>query len=425
MAHGAKRIIIVVLLALATLFWTVGGVSIWVNRQALDTQNWVDTSDALLRDETIRVALSNALLDRLYESAPVERRLREQLPPELRGLSAPVAAAVREAARRRVPELLGSDAALAAWEAANRVAHKTLIKLVDGDIAPGGEVSLDVEALLRQVAQGTGLSPDVVDRLPPEYRQLEILRSDQLETGQDAFHLMKSLPWILIPLATVLFLAAIFLATDRRRAVVWGGSCAILSGVAILAIRRLGGDAAVDALAQSASVRPATKATLLIGTSLLTDVAWGSILIGALVAIGAALLGPARWATSLRESAAPTFRDRPAAIPTALAIALLLLVLWGPVPWTRNLIWIAVVAIAAFVWLVVLRNRTLDEFPDAESGATMRKLRSLRSRESAPVTTAYDSYLARLERLADLRERGVLDEAEYQREKQAALESMR
>jgi hypothetical protein len=414
-----KRIAVVILLVLATLLWTIGGVAIWANRQMLDTKNWVQTSDALLRNDAIRVALSNALLDRLYQSAPVETQVREALPPQLQGLAAPAAAAVRQAASRRVPEILGSDAALTAWEKANQGAHKAFLKIVNGDVAAGGEVNLDVDQLLRQVAAGTGLPAGVVDKLPAKYRQLQILRSDQLKTTQDAVNLLQNLPWILLPLGTVLFAGAIFLAADRRRAVLWCGACLLLAGVTVLAVRRLGSDAVVNALADAPNIRPAAKAALAIGTSLLTDVAWGGILIGAIVMLGAWLWGPGKWATSTRRAVAPTFRDRPAVARVALAFVLLLLVIWGPVPWTRNPIWILVLIVAAFVWLEVLRRRTLEQFPDVPAGEVMARFRGGLSRGRGPAPV--DDQLSRLERLADLHTRGVLDEAEYEREKAAVL----
>jgi hypothetical protein len=416
---AGRRTVIVVLLTLATLVWTAGGLALWANRQMLDTQNWVNTSDALLRDESIRTALSNALLDRLYQSAPVETRVRQSLPPQLQPLAAPAAAAVRQAATPRVPEILGTDAALAAWEKANVGAHKALLKIVDGDIVKGGEVNLDVASLLKQVADGTGLPPDVVDKLPPGYQQLQLLRSDQLKAGQDAVRLLRSLPWILLPLGAVLFGVAIAVSSDRRRAVVWCGGCLVFAGVAVLAVRRLGGTAVVDSLADAPNVRPAAKAAIGIGTSLLADAAWGSIVLGALVLAGAWLLGPGRWATTGRHVAAPALRERPVATRAALGFALLLLVIWGPVPWTRNPIWILIASAAAFAWLEALRRRTGDEFPDVPAGELMRRIRgALPARGDRALA---DDPLIRLERLANLRTRGVLDEAEYEREKAALL----
>jgi hypothetical protein len=417
---AGRRTAIVVLLTLATLLWTAGGVALWANRQMLDTDQWVDTSSALLRNDSIRIALSNALLDRLYQSAPVETRVRESLPPQLQALAAPAAAAVRQAATPRVPEILGTNAALAAWEKANEGAHKALLKIVNGEVAEGGQVNLDVASLLKQVAAGTGLPTDVVDELPAKYKQIEIVRSDQLEAGQDAVHILRSLPWILLPLAAVLFGAAIALSADRRRAVVWCAGCLLFAGVAVLALRRLGGDAVVSSLADAANVRPAAEATISIGTSLLADAAWGSIVLGVLLVVGAWLVGPGRWATAARRVSAPALRDRPVAMRVALGFALLLLVIWGPVPWTRNPVWILVAAAAGFAWLEVLRRRTHDEFPDISAGELLRDLRSaFPGRRARPPAT--DDPLIRLGRLADLHTRGVLDEAEYEREKAALL----
>jgi len=416
---AAKRIAVVVLLVLATLVWTVGGLALWANRQMLNTNNWVQTSDRLLRDEAIRTALSTALLDRLYQSKPVENQLREQLPENLQPLVGPLAAGLRQAATRRTPEILGSTAALTAWEKANEAAHKTFLKVLDGDVAAGGQVNLDVKSLLQQVASGAGVSPDVVEKLPARYQQIQILRSDQIKAAQDATHTLKTLPWVLFPLAVVLFGGAIALSWDRRRAIVWCGGCVLFAGVAILAARRLGGDAVVNALADAPNVRPAAKATLAIGTSLLKDVAWGSILFGALVVFGAWVAGPGRWATGIRRTSAPALRDHPAAVRVALGLLLLLLVIWGPVPWTRNPVWIVVIAAAAFAWLEWMRHRTLDEFADVPTGELMRRMRSsLPGRRPA---AAADDPLLRLERLADLRTRGVLDETEYEREKAALL----
>jgi hypothetical protein len=418
-SSAAKRIAVVVLLVLATLVWTVAGLAVWANRQMLDTNNWVQTSDRLLRDERVRTALSTALLDRLYQSKPLETQLRAQLPAQLQPLVGPLASGLREVATRRTPEILGSPAALAAWETANRGAHKTLLKVLDGDVAAGGQVSLDVKSLLQQVAAGAGVSPAVVEKLPARYQQIQILRSDQLKTAQDAVHTLKVLPWVLFPLAVVLFGGAIALSGDRRRAIVQCGGCLVFAGIAVLAVRRLGEDAVVNALADAPNVRPAAKASVAIGTSLLKDAAWGSVLFGALIALGAWMAGPGKWATGIRRASAPTLREHPAVARVALGLLLLLLVIWGPVPWTRNWIWIIVVAVAAFAWLEWMRRRIADEFADVPAGELGRRVRSsLPGRR--PAATA-DDPLVRLERLADLRTRGVLDESEYEREKASLL----
>jgi Short C-terminal domain len=418
---AARRTGIVVLLVLATLFWAIGGFAIWANRQMLNTDNWVSTSDQLLRNETIRTALSSALLDRLYQSAPVETAVRDQLPENLKPLAAPLAAAAHRVADDRAPQILGTPAALTAWEKTNETAHKVFLKLVNGDLASGGEVNLDVKNLLTQVASGVGLPTSVVQKLPPQYQQITVLKSDQLKSAQDGVSLLKSLPWILLPLAAILFAAAIWLAADRRRGIVWVAGCMIFAGVLVLAARRLGTDYVVNAIADAPNIRPAAKATLAIGTSLLTDVAWGSIVLGVIIGLGAWLSGPGKRATALRSVSAPAMRDHAPATRVALGFLILLLLIWGPVPWTRNIIWMLVLTVIAFIWLEWVRRRTLEEFPDVQAGELSRRVRAVLPGRRASAASSEDDSLTRLERLADLRARGVLDEDEYQREKAALV----
>jgi hypothetical protein len=351
-----KRAGVIVLLVLATLFWTVGLVAVWAQRQALDTQNWVETSDRLLENEDVRNAVSTAILQRLYASAPLETRLREELPEQLKPLAGPVAASLREVANRRAPEILGTAAALTAWERANRAAHKTLLKVLNGDAVSGGKVTLNLHDLIAQVAAGAGLPPDIADRLPASAQQLQVLKADKLKAAQDGLETLKKLTVLIVILAVAFMAGAIALSSDRRRTVIACGGCVIFAGVAVLAVRRLGGEVTVDQLAVGANAKPAVRATFVIGTSLLSDAALGSIVFGLFVVTGAWLMGGGKRATALRDFSAPALRTHAAAVRLGLGFLLLLLIIWGPVPWTRSLWPMLIFAVAAYVWLEGLRR---------------------------------------------------------------------
>jgi hypothetical protein len=377
-----KRTGVVVLLVLATLLWTVGIVAVWAQRQMLDTQNWVQTSDRLLENEEIRDALSTAILQRVYASAPVENRLRETLPPNLQPLAAPIAAGLREVANRNAPKVLGTAAALTAWQKANRTAHRSLLAVLDGDVARGGTVTLDLHDLIAQVAAGTGLPAGVADRLPENLQQLQVLKTDKIEAAQKALHTAKTLVIVLIVVTVLLMAGAVALSNDRRRIVVACGGCVLFAGVAVLALRRVGSDAAVDALAQAPNARPAVRAVFAIGTSLLTDAAWGSIVFGLFVVTGGWLVGSGRRATVLRRVSAPALREHAIAFRVGLGLLLLLLVAWGPVPWTRDFWLVLIFAIAAFIWLERVRHVTLAEFGDVPAGELGRSVRERWGRRS-------------------------------------------
>src|SRR5512132_412344 len=94
------------LLGLGTLILLVGSLTVWVKRQALDTDAWVDTSSQFLEDDEIRAALSVYIVDQLYTNVDVEARLEQRLPPDLDGLAAPLAGAAREPAQGAVDEFL-------------------------------------------------------------------------------------------------------------------------------------------------------------------------------------------------------------------------------------------------------------------------------------------------------------------------------
>jgi hypothetical protein len=167
----ARRIGVAALLVVATLLWTAAAFAVWANRQALDTDNWVDTSSELLGNEPVRNALGLFIVDELLKSADVQAGLEERLPPQLDRLAGPAAAALKEVARRNAPRLLGTSLPLQAWREAKQVAHSELLDIVGGKLE-NKAVALDLKTLFEQVAVGEGLPPGVSDRLPPEVATL-------------------------------------------------------------------------------------------------------------------------------------------------------------------------------------------------------------------------------------------------------------
>jgi len=67
--------IVAALLVVATLIAFLAIFSIWVNRQALNTDNWVHTSDKLLQNDEVKTQLSNYLADQLFTNVDVQAEL--------------------------------------------------------------------------------------------------------------------------------------------------------------------------------------------------------------------------------------------------------------------------------------------------------------------------------------------------------------
>jgi hypothetical protein len=373
-AMRGRRVAVTALLVVATLLTTAFGFSLWAKRQALDTDNWVDTSGALLEDEDIRQAIGLFIIDRLYQSDEVAAQLEQVLPPRLVPLAKPAAAGLKQVAQRNAGRVLGTPAALQAWETANRTAHETLLRILNSNAAENG-VSLQLKDLFQQMATATGLPPSAVDKLPPEVSELQITGPGQLEKARDALDGFRTLLWVLLLLTIAAYAAVIALSADRRRATVRVGGSLILAGIALLAIRRIGGAYVVDALADAPNAHAVADDAWNIATSLLVDVASGGMLFGLFLVIGAWLQGEGTRATALRRASAYSFRERPGAVRAVLAAGILLLVIWGPVPWTQKLWGIAIFTVLAYLWLEWTRRQTLEQFPDEPAPRMPRRIR--------------------------------------------------
>lgn len=342
------------LLVLGTLILIVGSLTVWVKRQALDTDAWVDVSTELLDDEDVRAALSAYIVDQLYRNVDVQDRLEQRLPPDYEGLAGPLAGALRQPTERAVDGFLQRPRVQDLWENVNRAAHQTLLRVLEDETRAGvstaeGTVTLDLRVFVVAVGEELGFGEQLDARLPDDAGQITVLESDQLDAAQTAVKTIKTLSWLIILLALAAFAGAIWLAQDRRGMLRIVGAVFLLVGILLLVIRRVVGSYLVDALAEGESVREAAGSSWIIGTGLLAAVAWALIVYGVVVLVGAVLAGPSGYARRARAAIAPTLRDRPGAAWATLAGVYLLLVLWGPVPALRT--WLGVLILGGLVAL--------------------------------------------------------------------------
>jgi hypothetical protein len=68
------------LIVLAALVLLVSSLTVWVKRQALDSDAWADASASLLDDPAIRSAVAVFLVDQLYTNVDVDAELEDRLP---------------------------------------------------------------------------------------------------------------------------------------------------------------------------------------------------------------------------------------------------------------------------------------------------------------------------------------------------------
>lgn len=446
-AQGASshRVAVAALVVAGTLaaFLAIG--ALWINRQALDTDNWTDTSSQMLEDPAIRTALSGYLVDQLYANVDVAGEIRGALPPRAQPLAGPAAGAVRNLAENVTNELLQRPRVQAMWEQSNRAAHATFLKIVKGGgpavSTENGVVKLDLGGMLQQVADRTGVGDRAAAKVQPGTAELTIMKSDQLSFAQDVANALRPLAIGLLVLMLGFYAGAVALAHERRRQALRAvGFGLVVAGALMLLVRSLAGDAVVNALASTEAARPAADSVWRIGTSLLAEAATAAIGYGVVIVFAAWLAGPTRAAVSSRRGLAPYLREPRYAWGAAGAIVLLVL-LWGPTPATRHFLPALLLVGLLALGVEALRRQAAREFPEATTPGLATAMRSgferLRARPehvhragnghrpgadagAATVAEAADP-IARLERLANLRDRGVVSEAEFTEQKQEIL----
>jgi len=453
-----RRRTVKALVALGSLLAFLSVFAIWIERQALNTDDWVNTSDRLIQNPTIRTAVGNYLVDQLYANVNVEKELKDILPGETKQLAGPVSGGLRQVAGSGAEEILKTSTAQGLWQDANRTAHEQLLAVLEdkGEAVSteGGNVSLNLGSLVTNLANQVGIGAKLAEKLPPDAGQVTILRSDQLKTAQNIAVAIKGLALLLSLLTFLAFGLAIYLSRGQRWVtVLFCGIGLIAAGFAVIVARHVAGGIVVGQLVTEESIRPAADAAWSISTSLMTSIATTVIVIGALFAVAGWLGSPAGSARASRRTMAPVLRDHAPYVYTGLAIVVGIYFLSAPTQNLRSfLTTLAIAGMAAF-GIHELRKQAGEEFPDAElsdvfgrtrkrmvgavKGANLgeraSKLRLPEMRrpgDGEGAATAggggdgrseEDIRLERLERLATLHEKGILSDEELAAEKTRVL----
>jgi hypothetical protein len=360
------------LVGLACLLTLVVSMSVWVNRQLLDTDTWVDQSAKMLQNEDVRHALALRLVDAAYSQGDVENRLEQRLPDQLQGLAPTIAGALRPAAVDAAEALLERPRVQSLWEDANRLAHTKLVAVLEGNeggaiTTAGGDVVLNVGQIVSQLRQELGITG--TQRVPEE-ASITIMHSDDLEAAQTYVRVIKVVSVFASILVVALLVLAIWLAEGRRREVVRAAAWGLLAvGLILLVVRRLAGNAVVDAIAAPEG-ESAARTVWILSTSIMRDLGLELIAIGLVALLWALVAGRTRVGTWLRNLVAPTLRERPALAFGAVFVAFVLLLLWGPIGAPRALLGTVVILAAALAGVEALRRQVLAEGGTVDRPAT-------------------------------------------------------
>jgi hypothetical protein len=283
---------------IATLTGVIGIGGIWANRQLLDTGSWVSTSDRMLHNQEIRHRVAQFLTEELVA------HVRDQV----QSAGSELSGAEEAQLEARVPEL--TERALAThrietvWRRANRFAHESLLRILNEESARRGgqRVVLNLDPALRYLASELKYGELQASAPPPGAGRIEVVRESELETAQTVVGVIRHVPLIAAVILVVLYALALLLASRLWRGFAGIGLSLLTIGALTLIVRSIAGKQIIDALVEDRSVRGAADAAWGVATS--TVVTWSvwAIVIGAVVALIAWLLGDSGPALALRRN---------------------------------------------------------------------------------------------------------------------------
>ncbi len=281
--------------------------AVWANRQALNTDNWTETSSNLLANHAVQNALSVYLVNQVFTSMNVSHSSKKRSPGQLKGALRTRGGRAAPACGQAVPKLLATAQVQELWRQANRNAHRQLLAILNG----GNTLDLDEErrgcaepARTRHPARGPArASRSQVERpgkncrhvrgevarataeqklgitLPPDDRQHHDPAREPAQNRAGHRESVKGLAILLPLLGIALYALAIWLAEGRRRRMLRTvGWCFFGVGLVLLLARRSRATKSSTNLVKVQANKPAGEAVWAIGTGLLHDIAsrWSS-----------------------------------------------------------------------------------------------------------------------------------------------------
>ena len=428
-----RRVMVYGLLVVGGLLLFLTSFALWVNRVALNTNQFVKTSSALIEDDAIKRAVATRGVDELYANVNVQAAIGDRLASiskSAKPAAAPTAGVLRQYAPQVLERALDQPALQSVWRTTLRRTHRTLVDVLAGKgtsvSSQEGVVTIDFRPIVLETAERVGLRNEVAKRLEPDAAQVEVLRSDQLDAAQAGFELLKALAWFLPVVMLLAFGLALLLARERRRETLRDiGAAILVAAIVGLVALKLTGDYLVGSLTTDTDTEAAADDAWHIVTAMLRSSLYWQIVVGALLVGAAWLAGRSRYAFTARSATAPVLRERAYPYVAVGVVALVLLVSAREQDFARLLFVVVIVGLLVG-GVEALRAQTLREFPDSAGAISLGDARDRvakwvseqRAGWPAPrpqreIGAAPTDLTSRLQALAELHRSGDLTDEEY------------
>jgi hypothetical protein len=157
------------LIVLASVLLVFSITANWVQRETLNTDEVVNTTDEILKDEDVQQALATFTVEQLYANVDVQAEIEKKLPSAAQPLAVPIAAATRQLATNVAERALATPQVQNLVSTAVDRAHGQFVSLIEdqGDYVSttGGDVTLEYGSVVADLAVRLGVDPATISQI--------------------------------------------------------------------------------------------------------------------------------------------------------------------------------------------------------------------------------------------------------------------
>jgi hypothetical protein len=311
--HLPRRISAWVLVVLAAILIPVSVLSVWAINTVTNTDKYVETMAPLARNPVIVDGLATRATDALFSYPAVKTKITDSLPKAAKPLVAPILSQVKTYVHGLALKVFSSPKFGQLWDALNRHSHQAVVNILTGKKTPlqekvekGGKIALNLSPALNNLideANAHGVTVfNPIKAVSTKGLSFTVVQKQQVSKFSGLFNLVVKGKWIVPVIALVLAILSVALAMERRKTLL-----RLAVGVALMTLVLLGALSAGRGIfiGEAASGGFKDQGAAAVWDTVLrflkTDLRW-TLLIAVLVAIGAWLAGPARYAVWIRKT---------------------------------------------------------------------------------------------------------------------------
>jgi hypothetical protein len=180
------RVLVWALVVLASVVLLVSMIANWVQTQVLDSNEFANSTEEILKNKDVQEQLSIFAVDQLYANVDVQAQIQQKLPPPAQPLAAPVAAATRQLAVNVAKTALASPRVQNLVATAINGAQQRFVNLIENKgqfvSSEGGVVTLEYGSFVAELATRLGVDPSTISQIQGFIQQYSTELKQRLTT---------------------------------------------------------------------------------------------------------------------------------------------------------------------------------------------------------------------------------------------------